>query len=483
MAKGISIGVAADTGPFSSAVKKGVLDPLTDVQEALTKTTGSADDAGAQLETSMKGAQKATVDFEKQITATNQTITKNSKQTYQEDEGNFELSTREKTRLSREALTTLGDQVKQQVGVVATSFDGSVGDLAQSAEGAAIGLLSFIPGWGLAIGAAAATGLSVIQGILGKDDATTKQLKEDGAALAKQYIETGKDGAKALSGIASNLEDLATETDDSKDSLIKIAAAAKAAGIEYKGLADSVAGDNTNLQAIHDKAQQQLDDIKSGQTALYGVFGIVDTATDQQSANLQKVIDLTGAQIDVTKTATTEAKLAAQAGIADYEQKAGLLKQVNDAYSDLDDSTSTYLDTEKGLFNVQDYINAMTARAKALDDYRADLLSSGLSTDAKDFLEGQGEETASLLLSGYEKASPAQQAALNNIWAAQGQSAAGSFTGSFQGAVSGASVKGPKVVPPEFDVTSFISAAQRKLDTQQLKVNTEFLTRNGVRVI
>ena len=128
------------------------------------------------------------------------------------------------------------------------------------------------------------------------------------------------------------------------------------------------------------------------------------------------------------------------------EAKAGLISQIDSAYDEAAGSVSDFVDKESGVFDVTAYIASMQAREQALKDYQSTLAGSGLSSEARTFLNSQGEEAAAQLLAGYKAAGPDQKKELARIWSEAGETSSGEYTTELQKGIP-KTVPGPSVTP------------------------------------
>ena len=98
-------------------------------------------------------------------------------------------------------------------------------------------------------------------------------------------------------------------------------------------------------------------------------------------------------------------------------------------------------------FEENAYIKAFEAKAQALADFRTNLQKAAvsLSPEALQFLQQQGTDAASQLVSAYVNGTAAQQAQLNKVWSQAGSASSASYMNSFKGGIP-TSIPGPDIV-------------------------------------
>jgi hypothetical protein len=487
--KGYTIAAAMDTRLFEQGVRMGIIKPVEDANDAL-------DDLGkgkgpGQLERELKDAQRATDklgDETRQATAQMQRdyqkAARAAKQADDDTGRSFELSTREKTRLSKETIKEVGDEAKQNAAETFSSFDGSAQSFVDGVQGTLGGLVASLGPIGLAIGAAGALGIGLVNGALQKGDQDTQQFKDDAAALAQQFIATGRDGERSLDDVVQALQTLATTGDDWGATLEKIRKDAGLTGTSYKDLANAYVGNTNKLKELQRVGESNL-------KVLTDEFNATDNTTkagnerrtmlERQMAAQQELNGYLSNASKLAKSAAQEQKDYAAAGGPELAAKAEAVQNINDAYDDAASSVDDYVDSETGVFDTSKYIAAMQAKQKALQEYQQNLktLGGGLGADATNYIESLGADQASILLDAYKNASASQQANLKTIWGEAGKDNSGTYVDAAKKAMP-KTINGPKVKLSADD-----SDAQRTYDTWRnkgpLKVGVEFVTSAGRR--
>lgn len=416
-----------------------------DVEGALQKVGGSLDGLAAESKTAgtktASGMTTAADKIEQSFTqmaaearSQTQSVTRAVQQSESEQTNIVELSSREQRKLKREGLQQVAEQAKLSAASAAADIDGSLGGLANAANSAFTGILLAMPPQFTALGALALGALGLISGAITRDDQGTQAFKQTVSDLTGQLLNAGNTGHRSLSDIDKDLETLAENTDDSKTKLSDLEQVAQTLKVPLRDVVYAYEQGGKPLDELVTKTKRLQDAEAARQRATAAAndpenagLGSLGHLTSDYNEKLNHVNDTLGKQQDALKGAANAAQLAAQAGLSDYQLKADLLDQLGKAYDDAAGDVSDYLDAESGLLDVGKYIAAMQAKQKALHDYQQNLASSGLSAEAKKFLESQGEDAAAQLLAGYEGASDAQKAELAQIWTNAGVASTGAF--------------------------------------------------------
>jgi len=427
---GINISIGSDEKDFLRGVKNSA-DGVDDLADALKDVDKAGEKATDALEDDFKAAQRATKNFSDAVKDGEDALRKTatvSKSTTREVADDFELSAGQQKTLRRKALAEIKDEAKANAAETFSSFDGSAASFADGIQGTLGGLVSSLGPVGLAIGAAGALGIGLINGAIQKGTENTQAFRERVAELAGQFIDAGQRGKRSFSDLATEVKTLATETDDSKTSLKDLKEIAKNLDLPFKKVTaayldggdalDKLIKKNEGLQALENSRLNGLAQLNGG-----GFAGTSKLLNDLEQQN--KVLTAQKKAIEAAQQAQLD---YLNAGATEFEVKAGLITQINDAYDDAAGSVDDFINKETGIFDVGGYIAAMQAREKALADYRESLATSGLTPSARAFLQSEGEETAALQLQGYKNASPAQQAELNRIWSEAGKNNSGSYS-------------------------------------------------------
>lgn len=433
MAKGdISINFISDTKPLVRDVNA-MTDALEDGADELVKFGKAGEKAGDKAGDGLKdgikdGTRSAERDLQDMEDALRQ-VAQESKKTGTATGNNLKQG----SAVAKESMAEVKNEALQNASETFSSFDGSASSFVDGVQGTFGGLVASLGAISPAlipIGIAGAAAVGLISAAVQNGEQDTEEFKQKVSELATQLIDSGVVGERSFDDMVDSVKDLATETDDSKVSLKKLEDIAKTLNVPFEDVVRAYEAGGQPLQDLIDKTNE-LDKANEGLGAT-PIFGQVrDGALEYE----EKLNDITGKLTDQQKAITKATELQAlyfDSGVSEMEVKAGLINQVNDAYDDSASSVEDYLNKETGLFDVSKYITAMTERSKALAEYQDNLAKSGLSAEAKKFLEDQGAESASLMLQGYKNASPAQQAELSRIWSEAGKSNSGTYADNFQ---------------------------------------------------
>lgn len=481
MSAGVDVNIGADTRDFASAVKSGMVEPVQDAQGALDKYVDAAGDGGEQLTRTFKTQQQQTTELRSDIDRLNDTISNGTRRSTQTAGAANQRFSRE----SSEGFDEIRDSAKSNAIEVGASFTGGFDQAAGGLQGF---LAEFLAGFGPAgvvAGIAAAAGIGLITAQVDEGTEAAETQKAAIQALGQEYIEAGKSGSKSFDSVSQAISDMATST-DGKDVIItlqKAWEASKDAGADYQSVVEAIANQSPAQiaraqQAVAQLAQKNVElsqkGVQAGNGQYAGSIKAVEGARKLDAA-------LESAKTQAEQAARAQ-KLAAAAGISDLKLKQDLLGQLEQGYDETASSTDDYLDKEKKTLDVAKYIKAMNARRDALIKYKETLAKLDLSPEAVKFIESQGADAAAAMVAGYQKASPKQQAKLNEIWSTAGDDNATTYDaalGKKLATIKPKAVKIPQSVVPAPDD----SKLQAYLRTPRVaKVVVDFYARNGQRI-
>ena len=472
MANGINISIGSDEKDFLRGVKNSA-DGLDDLGDALKDIDKAGDTAGKSLETDFKAAQKATKNFNDSVKDGEDALRKTasvSKIATKDVADDFELSAGQQKKLRSKALGEIKQEAKANAAETFSSFDGSAASFADGIQGTLGGLVSSLGPVGLAIGAAGALGIGLLNGAIQRGTEQTQAFKDRVAELTGQFLESGNRGQRAFSDLTNDIKTMAKETDSTKVSLKDLRDVSKTLDVPFKKVvaAYELGGPALDKLIAKNEALAKAEQTRTEAAVQAGsnpYAGLIDGGLkyEQKLADQLAILKSQKKAIDQAQNAQLE-YLAS--GADAFEVKVGLINQVNSAYDDAAGAIDDFVNKETGIFDVTGYIAAMQAREKALHDYQNTLATSGLTPEAKKFLQSEGEETAALQLQGYKNASPAQQTELNRIWSEAGKNNSGAYASALTAGLP-ATIPGPKIVPTiDFGaITTF-----RELAVKPLKV-------------
>lgn len=485
--KGYTIAIATDTRLFEQGVRMGIIKPTEDADEALTDL--GKNKGPAQLEDGLRDAQRATDklgDETRQMTEQAQrdyrAMALAEKKSTDDAGSHFELSSREKTKISKETIHEIGNEAKQNAAETFSSFDGSAQSFVDGVQGTLGGLVSSLGPLGLAAGAAGALGIGLINGALGKADEQTAQFRQDVADLATDLIETGDTGKQSIGYMVDQLKKLATETDPNAVNLKKIHDQAKSLGVPFKDLALAYAHGtdaiDSQIEALKkhkaevDKNGAAYDNFSS---AMGGAHSAETSAIEDQILALKKV------KKENTEAAE-EARLYGQTGAAAMQQADDAAQTMAEGVqSSLEDAGNSWEDyTKNGVVNLDQYNAAIEKQARAMTDYESNVVkaSSSLSQEALSYIESLGPQAAPLL-QAFVDAPIAEQARTAKNWALLGKTAGTSYTADLKTNIPG-SINGPKV-KLGVDRAAYDTAVA-SIQNGVVKINVAGITRTGNRV-
>lgn len=301
MAKGISIGVAGDASEFASAVKKGVIAPLEDADDAVKEIGKDASRLG-ELETNMTDAQKATSKYERELQDAIDAQKKAARGARE-----FGDDSKQSFHEAGQNVEEFKDEARSNFSEVVSSFDGSMSSVADLAQGTLGGLAGSIAG---PIGLAAGLGAAALGGIF----TSMTQSAEENAELTKQRVSDMFDdmiesGNRFLSADIINSK-IAEIVKDSEQ-LSKVQDRATAAGVSIQTALRAEAGDKEALATVTDAlnaANERL--IESGDKSATSIgHTIIDRALDYYNG-LSSSVDTAAHAVDVYTQSTTNTSSA-----------------------------------------------------------------------------------------------------------------------------------------------------------------------------
>jgi hypothetical protein len=338
------------------------------------------------------------------------------------------------TRKIGERSAEVGQEVRQNLGEgIANAARGDFASLADSIGDTFGGAVAGIGGIGTAaVAAAGALGVGLIIAAFQNSEMSAEELRAKVEELGTEFIETGGIGEASVDFIVQKLKEMAVAADG--DSLRKLDDLAKRSGSSFEDLATAYGNNEEALRDLWREGDKRVKQLEAEADAADTTTnaGVKEYETKIKQADAQRdYLKYLGQSIGVAEEAARTEELYAEAGGPALERKAELIAAVNDAYDDAAGSVEDFIDSESGVLDVQGYIDAMNEKAKALQDYQTNLASSGLSDEAKSFLNDQGAEAAAQLLAGYTSGSDAQKSELNRIWTEAGSESSGSYVGGF----------------------------------------------------
>lgn len=483
MAGGFSVGVAADTRAFETAVKSGIIDPLDDAQDALDDLGKSGDKAGDGLSKSTKDAEQSLSKLGREAKDAGRDIEdgmrdgersldkvgKAGKESGDDIERGLKDAQRQTARTSddyrdmarkiqadsdrikasnREAFDSAGSRTGEfkeeavaNFSEVSSSFAGDMTSIQDLAQGTLGGLATMAGPAGVAFG-----GLAVAVGLIGsaltqsgEDSDEFKEKIKDLADtklgdLFAQYEDSGDD-------LARGLRKWATDADSFGGSLVDLQKNTRKGGLEFGDYADAIATQSVpKMKQMRREVEAQIDSLDkqasaqrgagNGASALANKYGEQADAAravkKQLDDNLKVNDEYTRSLRAVAKASgqTVEQYLAAAEAEAKMEAaNESLADSMKSLAADSAESTSEMLDNSS--LSAAKYIRDMGKRQAADEQYYSNLATVG--RDVPDqvlaYLQERGSDFSQELAT-YLSATPEQQAQILEGW----KKAAGSGT-------------------------------------------------------
>ena len=478
--KGYVVNVATDTRLFEQGVRMGIIKPVEDADDALTDL--SKNKGPEQLSNDLKDAQRATDKLGDEARQTARQMQSDYRQTAkvareanQQSDSDFELSARQKRTINRETVEEIGNEAKQNAAETFSSFDGSAQSFVDGIQGTLGGLVSSLGPVGLALGAAGALGIGLINGALQNADTESQEFKADVADLTQALIDAGDTGEVSLERVVQILQKLATTGDDSGVTLEKLNALASRSRNSYEDVAQAYAGNTSALHDLVNAGKERLDQLNREGAA-------VDTSAGAHNQNAAAITDEANAQRDLNgyleqaaqkaDEAAKNEKLYVESGAPAIAAKATAVENLGQAYQDAAGDVEDYTDKESGAFDTDAYVEGFQKKAQALADYASNMQKAAvtLSPDALTFLEQQGTDAASTLVSAYVDGTAAQQQKLNQVWSQAGSASSANYLSGFKGGIP-STIPGPEITATWKVDDSALKAAIRAQQGVTIGVN------------
>lgn len=461
---------------------RGFLRGTDDVDEALSQVSSSLDDVARDGARSTDRLADSTERATERMERSFQELADASRR---EMDNAADASRRSFSRTSasaRENLQEVKNEALQNASETFSSFDGSARSFADGVQGTLGGLIASLPAQWAAVGAAGALGLGLLMSGLERSDERTQELRDRVRDLTDDLLEAGGVGTRSIGSIADEVRSLVTESDPAKQNLQRLSDLADELGVSLADALNAYVTGGNGLDDLIENTQRLATAERIRAQELQGFNDLQSAAAWQHADELDGQLQQLREQKQAIEDAQQAELLALRAGVSDFEVKRGLIDAVNKAYDDTAASTQDYIDAESGIFDVNAYITAMQAREKALREYQDNLASSGLTPEAKSFLNEQGADAAAAFLAGYVQATPEQKAELNRIWTEAGRQDSAVYRQTISNEFSGGvSIRGPKVEP--YADTDAVRRTLQDFTGQSWTVRLNFVDRNGNQVV
>lgn len=479
MADGITFGIGADTRAFAQGVQKGLIEPLEDTDSTLKELAKTGDGTTKDLEDQFRDQQRATVDYGRDYKEMSEQIQRSSRATTRA----VAADSREMTVETREGFNEIRESARSNAVALGASFTGGFDQAAGGLQGfLAEFLAGFGPG-GIVAGVGLAALLGVITSKMQEGTESAEAQKQAVADLAKEYIDAGGKGRRSFESVATTIEDMATSKPG--EVIITLQDAwdkAKLAGADYADIVAAIASGSPaqiakqqdaveRLRRVHDETATAA---RNDGTATYG-----NAIRGAKAANeLAEALGTAKKQADLAAVAQQR---AAETGLSDLQLKADLVEQLEGAYDDAA-TGADHFNKKTGEFEVTAFLKDMKKVRHELKEYKKDLAESDLSPESKKFIESQGAEQAAAMLRGYKKATPQQQAELEEIWSTSGVKSSDSYEDALGKNLKNIKAKAPKIDTPVVPAPNSAALDRYLAQPAVKRVLVDLYTRNGVRV-
>lgn len=460
MASGINIAIDVD----ESGATKGI----TKVDEALEKVADTLDGVGKDGSSDLNKLESSIKDVKKE-----------SLKAGDEFKSGFGSKYKQGTKEAEGALDEFKSEANSTAKESAASFDGSAESIVDSFQEIAANAFQGFGPAGAVAGLALAAGIGIATAEFQKTEEAAQKSKERVQELGKQLIESTDNSNVKLQNLVDNLTNIAVGSEDATKSFKDIKKQAEELGLEVGALATAYAGGEDAI----DGQIEAIDELIGKQTEGYGKATEGETNRSQAGLEHIKQLQNTQKELEAVKAETEAAQEAEQAwlstGGAEMLTKQGMIDAVNSSYDDLAGSVLDFVNQETGLFDTAAYITAMQERETALKNYQETLATSGLSTDAMNFLNEQGVEAASQMLAGYQSASPETKAELNRIWTEASKEASGSVSTELDKTIN---KKRTAKIEAKVDTANAEAALEGVLRDRSVQVRVDYVDRYGKKI-
>lgn len=242
MAKGFSLSIAADTRSFTTAIKKGIQEPLEDAAEILEDIGREGGRDIGEVEDAARDAQRDTVQLKDEYKKLQQEI----RETGKKAKTDFAEPSSRATKEVSEDLREVQNEAKANAAEMFSSFDGSFESIADAAQGTLGGLVSGFGGLPMiAATAAGAAGLGLVTAELTKQWEQADELKQ---SLVDAYSAAASEGRDYLD--EAQIIARANEIIFDPERFKKASEDAKTLGIDVTTIIRGQAGDLEALETI-----------------------------------------------------------------------------------------------------------------------------------------------------------------------------------------------------------------------------------------
>lgn len=350
MASVHEIGIASDTRQFDEGIRRGVIKPLENAEDAFKDLERAADGAGRdgargidKLEDALKDAQRE------------------SEKTARSMDDIGEVGGRSFRKLGDQGSEVSGE-LRQNLGETFSSFRGDLEDLPQIAQDtlgglAGSGALGGLPG--LFATAAGAAGIGLLIGAFDQVNEQQEKLRERANDLAQAYIEAGTTALDAMT-IASRTGEILTDGETRKQA----EDLAKAIGVDLSTAVRALAGDQNALDIanglVSDSTEEWRGLMEKAGTDAYNLTTAEKARLDQLSDMRESTRELNG----ITESASETFR-------AQQDVLFGLINSAEGATKEVDELGNTLYSLPDG---TQVLVEAKTGQATTdVNKFKGDL--------------------------------------------------------------------------------------------------------------
>lgn len=281
MAKGFSLSIAADTRAFSTAIKKGVQEPLEDAAEILEDIGREGGRDIGEIEDAARDAQRDTEKVRDEFSKLQQEI----RDTGRKAKTDFADPMRASSVDVKQELAEVQNEAKQNAAEMFSSFDGSFESIADAAQGTLGGLTAGLGGvGGIAAAAAGAAGIGLISAALQANQEETERLAEVTDQAFSQMLDA-KRNYLLEDAIIDNIRAIYEDTEE----LAKAQRDAAKAGLEESLVVRALAGDNDALSEAQQRVAASIEDVQARAGEYYDQTGELNFALISQEEDLISV--------------------------------------------------------------------------------------------------------------------------------------------------------------------------------------------------
>lgn len=455
---GFEFSLTANTKQFVAGVDD-VVESLEEVQDSLKDVEKGGEKSLEQIEKSLKD------------------VAEEAKRTGKEAEKDINKGFKDGTKGASEGVDDLKQNTKSNLKEVAASFDGTAEGIADGFQGLAAEIFEGFGPAGVAAGAAMAIGIGLATQAFADNADMSEEAKKRVREFGLAIIENGEQVAvfentnEQLKLIVTNADDATKKYSD----LTKWADKYYQTGIKSEQLAMAYAGNADAIELVNEQLQAAIkyEDELNPKTSV-----AVDQSKRRKDEYQKTADELKRIQEETTAAQAVEEAWLASGG-AEIQAKADAISTINDAYDQVAGSVLSYLDEETGMLNVEEYLAAVEAKRKALEDYQNQLAQSNLSTEQKDALNAMGAEAAAAWMDAYTAATPKQKERMAQVLTEMASESSGEAKGAIDKAFEKPTEAKIEVKTDPTNIANTQNEIKNKLENTSIGLQLYVKTING----